>query len=129
MTAMLLVHRKAYTRKSYTRKDGTRVKETRVPASSFKVKDRGEPGRTPESKKWATFVTETGWEKTQKTATRRKNVFAATDKRQSKHDQYVQAGRMMNQLANVTTDKPTEKKAKVDSHYFFMKASKTPKRS
>jgi len=48
--------RKAHTRKPYTRKDGTRVKgsrvkKTKVPATTYKTKDRGLPGRTPKSRR------------------------------------------------------------------------------
>ena len=41
----ITVHRRGYTRKAYTRKDGVRVKRTRVPATTFKRKDIGAPGR------------------------------------------------------------------------------------
>ena len=105
------------TRKGYTRKDGTRVK-----ATTYYTKDKGKKGRTPKSKRWAKFETETGWKKSQKTSTRRSKMLASTDKRLSMHDRYVQAGRKLNQLANVTTDKPTEKKARSDANYFFRKA-------
>ena len=121
----LLVHRKAYTRRAYTRKDGVHVKESRVPASTFKVRDTGAPGRTPKSKQWAKFETVTGWQKTQSATTRRSKMLAATDKGSSIHDRYVEAGRMLNQLANVTTDRPTELKARTDANYFFRKARET----
>ena len=104
-------------RKPYVRKDGTRVK-----ASTFKVKDKGAKGRTPESKRWAKFDTATGWSKTQPSSTRQRKMFSSTNKRLSLHDRYVQAGRRLVQLANVTTDKPTEIKARADAHYFFRKA-------
>jgi hypothetical protein len=45
MARELTVRRKPYHRKGYTRKDGTYVKPSHVPASTFKVKDRGLPGR------------------------------------------------------------------------------------
>lgn len=54
--------------------------------------------------------------------------MAATDKRMSRHDRYVQAGRMIQALANVTKDKATERKANSDATYFFNKAQKTRKR-
>jgi hypothetical protein len=121
----LIIHRKAYARKAYTRKDGTRVKATHVPPSVFNIKDRGKKGRTPKSDRWAQFNTVTGWKKTQNAETRHREMLSATDKNMSLHDRYVQAGRRLNQLANVTTDKPTEKKARADANYFFKKASKT----
>lgn len=43
--AMLTVRKKAFRRKAFTRKDGVRVKATNIPASTFKIKDRGRPGR------------------------------------------------------------------------------------
>ncbi len=122
------IERKGYWRKAYTRKDGVKVKRSWVPATSFMVKDVGARGRTPKSKRWAKFEKVTGWKKTQKPVTRRRRVLAATDKRRSRHDRYVEAGRMLNQLANVTTDKPTEKKARADANYFFRMAKKTPER-
>lgn len=121
----LIIHRKAYVRKAYVRSDGSKVKATHVPASTFKVKDRGKKGRTPKSHRWATFKAETGWKKEQKSTTRRKNVLASTSKRLRLHDRYVIAGRRMNQLANITTDKPTETKARADANYFFEKAKNT----
>jgi hypothetical protein len=121
----IIVHKKAYTRRAYTRKDGTRVQASHVPASTFKVKDRGAPGRTPKSKQWAKFETFTGWQKTQSSTTRRSKMLAATDKRSSLHDRYVEAGRMLNQLANVTTDRPTERKARADANYFFRRGKET----
>ena len=104
-------------RKSYTRKDGTRVK-----ASTFKVKDKGDKGRTPKSHQWAEFKTVTGWSKTQPSDTRHRKMLSTTNKKLSLHDRYVQAGRRLVQLANVTTDKPTEIKARADAHYFFRNA-------
>ena len=41
----LLVHRKAYEREPYTRKGNIHVKGTYVPASTFKITDRGAEGR------------------------------------------------------------------------------------
>jgi len=116
------VRRKAYTRRAYTRKDGTRVKAARVPATTYTVKDRGAKGRTPKSKRWFHPKRVTGWRKSDKPDTRRRKLLAATDKRLSLHDRYVQAGRMIQQLANVTTDKATEAKAHADAKYFFRKA-------
>ena len=43
----LTVHRKGYSRKSYTNKLGVRVKKTRVPAETFRIKERGNPGKGP----------------------------------------------------------------------------------
>lgn len=124
----LRIKKKGYWRKAYTRKDGVKVKRTWVPRTTYMARDMGAPGRTPKARQWAKFEKVTGWKKTQKPTTRRRKVLAATDKRTSRHDRYVEAGRMMNQLANVTTDKPTETKARADANYFFRMAKKTPER-
>ena len=47
MARTLTVRRKGYRRKGYRRKDGTYVKPTYVPPTTYKVKDRGAPGRGP----------------------------------------------------------------------------------
>jgi len=82
----------------------------------------------PKKEKWFKPEKETGWKKTQKPATRRRKLMAATDKRRSRHDQYVEAGRMINALANVTKDRETERKARSDAVYFFKRAEKTGKK-
>lgn len=43
----LTVHRKGYWRDAYTRKDGVKVPRTWIPATTYKIKDRGAPGRGP----------------------------------------------------------------------------------
>ena len=43
--AKLTVRRKGYRRKGYYRKDGTYVRPARVSPSTFKIADRGAPGR------------------------------------------------------------------------------------
>lgn len=125
----ITVTRKAYKRKAYTRKDGIKVGAADVPETTFKIRDRGAKGRTPKVKRWAKFEKFTGWKKGQKPVTRRRKVLAATDKRRSMHNRYVEAGRMMNQLANVTTDKPTERAARADANYFFRMTKKTPEKT
>ena len=44
---MMTVRRKPYYRKSYARSGGVRVKGARVGGGTFKVRDRGRPGRGP----------------------------------------------------------------------------------
>jgi hypothetical protein len=44
---VITVRRKPYYRKPYTRNGGTRVKGAHVRGSTFRVKDRGRPGRGP----------------------------------------------------------------------------------
>jgi hypothetical protein len=43
--AKITVHREGYKRRGYTREDGTRVAATYVPPATFKIEDRGAPGR------------------------------------------------------------------------------------
>jgi hypothetical protein len=88
----------------------------------FMTEDRGKRGRTPESEKFFEPKKHTGWEKTQATTIRRSKLLEATDKKKSMHDRYVEAGRMIQELANVTTDEETKTKAKEDANYFFEKA-------
>lgn len=104
-------------RKAYTRKDGTRVK-----ASTYQTPDKGQKGKTPSSGKWFVKRTHTGWKKTQKADTRRRKLLEATDKRRSLHARYVEAGRMAQQLANVTADPETKRKATADAQHFFLRA-------
>jgi hypothetical protein len=119
----ITVHKKGYTRKGYTRKDGTKVKSVRVPASTFKIESRS---HTPKADRWAVFNKVTGWKKTQPFDTRYLKALSATNKSMSLHKRYVQAGRRLNELANVTTDAQTKKKARADAKYFFKKAEQTP---
>ena len=72
-------------------------------------------------KKWFNPKKHSGWKKTQKPTTRRAKLLAVTDKRKSMKKRYLSAGRKAQALANVTTDKTTEKLAKSDAKYFFKK--------
>lgn len=105
-------------RKGYTRKDGTRVK-----ASTFKIKDRGEPGRTPKAEQWFEPGVKTGWEKGQPESVRRAKVLKA-----HKGDELASA-RSMQALANVTTDRETASKAARDAKYFYRQHRAEMKRS
>ena len=73
-------------------------------------------------RKWFKPKEHTGWKKTQSAVIRRRKVMSATDKRKSLHDRYIEAGRKMQALANVTKDRETRKKARQDANYFFRKA-------
>jgi len=77
------------------------------------------------NKKWFSAREHTGWSKTQKATTRRAKLLRATDKRKTKHNQYLEAARKIQALANVTEDKRTAELAKSDADYFFAKARKT----
>jgi hypothetical protein len=85
------------TRKAYVRKDGTVVKGT-----SYYTKDKGKPGKTPESKKWYQHNVEMNWHKDEPAKVRRTNALKA-------------------HKSNVTTDPETSKLAKTDADYFFAK--------
>jgi len=73
-------------------------------------------------KKWFKPTKETGWKKTQKATTRRSKLLAATDKRLTLHNRYLQAARRIQALANITVDSLTKTEAKADAVYFFRKA-------
>jgi len=66
----------------------------------------------------------TGWSKNLKASIRRHRLLASTDKRKTMHDRYVEAGRRILALSNVTRDKETSRKAKADAEYFFRKAKR-----
>ena len=106
------------TRKGYTRKDGTKVK-----ATTFKIEDRGKPGRTPKKEQWYELGTKTGWEKGQPESIRRAKVLKA-----HKGDELASA-RSMQSLANITTDRETATKAARDAKYFYRQHRVEMKRS
>jgi len=98
------------TRKSYVRKDGTRVK-----AATYFTKDKGEPGKTPESEKWFEHKVDMNWGKDMAAETRRANALKAHT------GDLLATGRALQALANVTTDAETATAAKADADYFFAK--------
>lgn len=71
--------------------------------------------------KWYTHKKHTGWKKTQLSTTRRQRMLASTPKNWTSEKRYRLAGRRMQALANVTTDKRTSTLAKSDARYFFNK--------
>ena len=72
--------------------------------------------------KWFHPRRESGWKKTMNPKTRRDILYTATDRKLSQYERNIQAGRMIQSLANVTKDNETKKRAKGDSNYFFNKA-------
>jgi hypothetical protein len=104
------VRRSGYHRSGYTRKDGTRVAPTRVGPSC--VPDTGAPGKTPSSKK---FLPElgpkplNGWHKEQSESERASKLRGLARKRGCR-----EALRTVNAIANVTTDRETERKLRSD---------------
>jgi len=126
----LKVKRKGYWRGPYTYiRNGKRIeiKKTWIPETTYMTKDKEKPGTTPKSERFFEPMRHTGWEKTQEPATRRSELLNATDKNKSMHDRYVQAGRMTEELSNVTTDEETKIKGKEDAEYFFERAKETKK--
>jgi uncharacterized protein YkwD len=98
------------TRKSYVRKDGTVVKGT-----TYYTKDKGKPGKTPESEKFYHPKVEMHWHKDQSAEMRRENALKAHNGNE------LATARALQALANVTTDAETAKMAKADADYFFFK--------
>jgi len=98
------------TRKGYTRKGGKRVKGT-----TYRSKDKGKPGKTPESKKWYEHGVKMDWSKDDSAETRRDKALKA-----HQGDELATA-RALQALANVTTDPETKKLAGEDADYFFAK--------
>ena len=80
---------------------------------SYKTKDKGKLGKTPERERWYSPTTEMGWRKDQPAATRRSLALKAHGR-----DKLATA-RALQSLANVTTDKTTKKLARSDALYFF----------
>ena len=80
---------------------------------TYKAKDKGKPGKTPQRERWFSPGVEMGWEKSQPTSTRRKLALNAHggDK--------LATARALQALSNVTTDRVTKKLARSDALYFF----------
>jgi len=95
-------------RKGYTRKDGIHVK-----ASVFKVKDKGELGKTPLSERWYNPKVLTGWLKSQKASLRRSKMLHAHKGNK------LAAARACQALANVSVDRTTKRLARADALYFY----------
>lgn len=108
----LRIRRKSYVRKPYRRKSGIRVKGSRVKSARFTIKDRGAPGRTPRAKRWySPKGTLRGWSEDMSEGERRKRAAIGRSD--------LSSARALQSLANVTTDKGTERKARADARYFF----------
>jgi hypothetical protein len=94
-------------RDPFTRRDGTRVHGGCVP-------DKGAPGKTPAAKRFAKFEPGylPGWGKDKSAGERH-----AALRRQTVREGCVTVIRRLTQLRNVTTDRPTEMKAKADAKW------------
>ncbi len=97
-------------RTSYQRKDGTRVKP-----ATFKVKDRGKPGKTPKRQQWFDPGEKLGWGKNLPIDRRRHNALKAHK------GNLLATARSLQALANVATDTMTVRKAREDALYFYRK--------
>lgn len=118
MRDKLTVHRDPYKRKPYRRKSGVKVKGAKVKGSTFKIKDKGNPGRTPKSKQFFHPKVHMLWRKTQSAITRRRLALKAHG------GDYLATARALQALSNVTTDRETKQKAYADARYFFAKHSR-----
>lgn len=94
-------------RKAFTRRDGTHVAASCVP-------DKGAPGKTPAAKRFAKFGPGylPGWGKDKSEGERH-----AALRRQTAREGCVTVIRRLTQLRNVTTDRPTEMRAKADAKW------------
>ena len=98
---------------AFWRKGGVRVKShTKV------VRDRGAPGRTPESKQW--FEPKEGalrgWQASMP-ATERRRILRGIVRREG----YATAVRRLNALRNVSTNREADHAAKMDMEYLRRK--------
>jgi len=89
---------------------------------TFLTPDKGKPGKTPKDEQWFKPKAETGWEKEQPPNIRRARVLRA-----HKGDE-LSSARSLQALANVTTDRETESKARADArHLFRLHRRKSPR--
>lgn len=114
----LTVRRKPYSRGPYTRKGGVHVSGADVLGSTFKVKDRGKPGRTPKAQRFYDPQVHMGWHKGDSLRGRRVKALRAHD------GDLLATARALQALANVTTDGATKRAARADAKYFFARHKK-----
>lgn len=62
-----------------------------------------------------------GWQKTKSASSRRRCALGSRPSSWSLGHKRLSAGRALVALSNVTKDKPTKEKARVDAAYFFRK--------
>jgi hypothetical protein len=119
----LTVHRDSHKRGPYTRKDKVKVRGAKVKGSTFKIKDRGAPGRTPKSQQFFHPKVHTGWKADMPMAERRRLVWKA-----HKGDLLASA-RSMQALSNVQREinPDVAVKARSDAVYFFRLHKKSKK--
>ncbi|HEC82505.1 MAG TPA: hypothetical protein ENI53_01285 [Thermoplasmatales archaeon] len=103
-------------RRGYRRKDGTYVKPT-----TYKMRDRGKPGKTPKSKRWYKPKRKLRykgmeWHARNKASYRRR-VLSGLVKRRG----YATVVRELNALRNVTTSRQTKRAAESDMNWLRRK--------
>lgn len=112
----LLIQRKGHPRRGFARR-GRYISPTVVGPTSFYAKDLGHRGRTPKSKRWYPSDkpdnVSTGWRKDLSLLGRRRALGSADAKFGS-----VKVFHDLLGTANVTTDKPTERKLRADLKWF-----------
>ncbi len=80
----------------------------------YKVRDRGKKGKTPKTKQWYhPEVSDTGWSKDLPAVKRRRLALKAHG------NDLLSTARSLQALANVTTDRETERLAKADAEWFY----------
>jgi hypothetical protein len=124
MGGKLTIHREAHKRKPYKRKSGVKVKGAEVKGSTFEIKDRGKPGRTPKSERFFHPKVHTGWEAGMPAEKRRRLVKKAHE------GDLLASGRSMVALANVQhrINPDVAQKARADADYFFRELARRKKK-
>ena len=88
---------------------------------TYKVKDRGKPGKTPERERWFAPTISTGWSKSLPRA-KRINLTVKAHK-----GDLLASARSLRALANITTDRETKQKASADAAILFARYEKQKK--
>ena len=113
----IVVHRRSYHRRGfYIHRHGKRIyiPPTYVRPTTFTIKDRGKPGRTPKNKQWfhpkrKLKYKNKEWHADSKASSRRKILDKLVERRG-----YATTIKELNALRNVTTDRKTRQAANSD---------------
>lgn len=111
---------KGYRRKGFVKdvKPGPGVRRKRIKATGVRGhmrKDLGKPGRTPKSERWFKPKRGLGWEKDMPQEKRIRVAIASRPSNWSQKKRVLSASRALQALANITTDKETERLAEKDA--------------
>jgi len=117
---MTRIRIKGYKRKGYIKdvKPGPGVKKGRISATTVRGHlrvDKGKPGRTPKAQRWFKPTRRLGWDKDMPQEKRLRVAIASRPGSWDMHRKNLSAFRALNALANVTTDRETETKARQDA--------------